>query len=76
MLAVVLILSQTVVLAENAKAFVAEITGAGVETELKLTLDDLKSMPKEAQIHEEYIYNSKSGGKNQYRLRELALHIF
>lgn len=63
-LAVVLILSQTVVLAENAKAFVAEITGAGVETELKLTLDDLKSMPKEAQIHEEYIYNSKSGEKS------------
>lgn len=63
-LAAVLILSQTVVLAEEAEAFAVEITGAGVETELKLTLDDLKSMPEEAQIHEEYIYNSKSGEKS------------
>ena len=63
-LAVALILSQAVVFAEDAKAFAAEITGAGVETELKLTLDDLKSMPEEAQIHEEYIYNSKGGEKS------------
>ena len=62
-LAMVLILSQVVVLAENAENLVVEIAGEGVKTELKLTLADLKAMPKEAQINDEYIYNSKSGQK-------------
>ncbi|MCF6465515.1 S-layer homology domain-containing protein [Clostridium sp. Cult2] len=63
-LAMVLILSQGVVLAENAEGFAVEIVGEGVETELKLSLADLKAMPEEAQINEEYIYNSKGGEKS------------
>ncbi|MBG0764566.1 MAG: S-layer homology domain-containing protein, partial [Tissierellales bacterium] len=43
---------------------VVTITGEGVETELSLTLDELKAMPAEAQIEEEYIYNSKGGQKS------------
>lgn len=64
MLAIVLILSQGVVFAEGSESFAVEISGPGVETEITLTLEDLKSMPEEAQIDEEYIYNSKSGEKS------------
>ncbi len=63
-LAIVLLLSQGVVLADNTVNYSVEIQGTGVEKELKLTLEDLKSMPEEAQINEEYIYNSKSGEKS------------
>ncbi len=62
LLAIILILSQSMVFAELTKEYVVEITGVGV-TDLKLTLEDLKSMPEEAQIDEAYIYNSKSGEK-------------
>ena len=51
-------------MAENTEDFAVEILGEGVETELKLTLADLKAMPEEAQINEEYIYNSKAGEKS------------
>lgn len=79
-LAMVLILSQGVVFADNTNAFAVKILGAGVEKELELSLEDLKAMPEEAQIHEEYIYNSKSGEKSvmvkgvslAYILREVA----
>ncbi|CCQ97547.1 conserved exported hypothetical protein [[Clostridium] ultunense Esp] len=63
-LLVVLVLSQTVVLAEGVESFAVEIVGSGVEKEIKLTLDNLKSMPEEAQINEEYIYNSKTREKS------------
>lgn len=62
LLAIILILSQSMVFAEATKEHVVEITGVGV-TELKLALEDLRSMPEEAQIDEAYIYNSKSGEK-------------
>jgi hypothetical protein len=61
-LAAVLILSQTLIFAEE--NYAVEIGGTLVATELKLTLDDLKGMPEEAQIEEEYIYNSKGGEKS------------
>jgi len=62
-LAIILILSQVVVFGEDSEPVVT-ITGEGVETELSLTLDELKAMPAEAQIEEEYIYNSKGGQKS------------
>jgi hypothetical protein len=62
-LAIILVLSQVVVFAEDSEPVVT-ITGEGVETELSLTLDELKAMPAEAQIEEEYIYNSKGGQKS------------
>lgn len=62
LLAIILILSQSMIFAETVKEHVVEITGVGV-TELKLSLEDLKAMPAEAQIDEEYIYNSKAGEK-------------
>ena len=55
-LAIVMILSQSLVFAED---YAIEIGGTLVATELKLTLEDLKSMPEEAQIAQEYVYNSK-----------------
>ncbi|NMB28361.1 MAG: hypothetical protein GX987_09980 [Tissierellia bacterium] len=64
LLALTLILSQAIVFAENVEVFAVEVLGPGVEKALKLTLNDLKSMPEEAQINEEYIYNSKSGEKS------------
>lgn len=64
LLAITLILSNVIVFADNTDVFAVEILGSGVENELKLTLEDLKSMPDEAHIHEEYIYNSKSGQKS------------
>ncbi|NLJ57653.1 MAG: molybdopterin-dependent oxidoreductase [Tissierellia bacterium] len=57
-LAIVLILSQSAVFAAEDTL---EIGGALVESELKFTLDELKAMPEEAQIDQEYVYNSKSG---------------
>ena len=60
-LALVMILSQSLAFAEE--SFAVEIGGTLVEAELKLTLDDLKAMPEEAQISQDYIYNSKTGEK-------------
>lgn len=79
LLAIILILSQSIIFAETTTDFVVEITGKGV-TEVKLTLEDLRNMPEESQIDEEYIYNSKSGEKTvavkgvslAYVLREKA----
>ena len=62
-LAIILILSQVIVFADDSEPVVT-ITGEGVETELSLTLDELKAMPAEAQIDQEYIYNSKGGQKS------------
>jgi len=62
-LSMILILSQSVVFAEDVEPVVT-ITGEGVETELSLSLDELMAMPEEAQIDEEYIYNSKGGQKS------------
>ena len=61
-LTLTLILSQSIVFAQETD-YAVEITG-GVKTELKLTLEELKTMPAEAQIDEEYIYNSKTGEKS------------
>ncbi len=60
-LTITLILSQASAFAAN--DFVFEVAITGVEETLKFTVDDLKAMPDEAQIDEEYIYNSKSGEK-------------
>ncbi|HCO19071.1 MAG TPA: hypothetical protein DIT39_05625 [Tissierellales bacterium] len=78
LLLVIFMLFSQVVFAEGEAVVV--INGAGVEKELSLTLDELKAMPEEAQIDEEYIYNSKTGEKTvtvkgvslAYVLRELA----
>ena len=78
LLLVIAMLFSQVVFAEGEGVVV--INGAGVEKELSLTLDELKAMPEEAQIDEEYIYNSKSGEKTvivkgvslSYVLEELA----
>lgn len=60
-LALVMILSQSLAFAEE--SFAVEVGGTLVETELKLTLEDLKGMPEEAQITQDYVYNSKGGEK-------------
>ena len=78
LLLVIAMLFSQVVFAEGEAVVV--INGAGVEKELSLTLDELKAMPEEAQIDEEYIYNSKTGEKTvtvkgvslAYVLKELA----
>ncbi len=62
-LAIVMILSQSLVFAED---YAVEIGGTLAATELMLTLEDLKSMPEEAQIAQEYVYNSKGGEKTVY----------
>ncbi|MTI54742.1 MAG: hypothetical protein FH760_07760 [Geosporobacter ferrireducens] len=80
LLTLVLILSQPAVFAQETDKYAVEIIGAGVKTELKLTLEDLEGMPAEAQIEEAYIYNSKTGEKSAkvkgvslaYILREKA----
>lgn len=59
---IALILSQTAVFAA-ADSYVVSISGTGVASELNLTIADLKAMPAEAQIDQEYIYNSKTGEK-------------
>ncbi|MDD3751249.1 MAG: molybdopterin-dependent oxidoreductase, partial [Tissierellia bacterium] len=60
-LALVMILSQSLAFAEE--SFAVEIGGSLVETELKLNLEELKGMPEEAQIAQDYVYNSKGGEK-------------
>ena len=60
-LAIVMILSQSLVFAEENYAL--EVGGTLVATELKLTLNELKGMPEEAQIVQDYLYNSKGGEK-------------
>lgn len=57
----VMLLSQSVALAEDAGVYVLNISGEGIKSELKLTIEDLKAMPEQAQIDEAYIYNSKKG---------------
>lgn len=61
-MAIALILSQAAAFAA-ADVSAVKISGTGVATELGLTLEDLKSMPAEAQIDQQYIYNSKTGEK-------------
>lgn len=61
-MAIALILSQVTAFA-SADNFVVQITGSGAINELKLSVEELKAMPAEAQIAEQYIYNSKSGEK-------------
>lgn len=61
---IVMILSQSMVFAEEVELYAVEIDGAGLGNQLKLTLEDLKAMPEEAQIEEVYIYNSKTGEKS------------
>lgn len=60
LLVLVLLLSQSMAFAES---YAVEIEGSLVSTELKLNLKNLKEMPEEAQISQEYIYNSKGGQK-------------
>lgn len=63
----VLALALTMLLSQFAYAedtYAVKIGGDLVETELMLTLEDLKAMPEEAQIDEVYIYNSKAGEKS------------
>lgn len=77
LLVVIMLLSQAA-FAEDVQVVV--IKGAGIEKELSFTLEELKSMPADAQIDEEYIYNSKAGEKTvavkgvsiAYVLEELA----
>lgn len=77
LLAMVMILSQAVVFAEDVDYAVQINSGGNV---LELTLDELKAMPEEAHIDEVYVYNSKSGEKSvqvkgislAYILREVA----
>ncbi|MBP1925827.1 hypothetical protein J2Z76_001688 [Sedimentibacter acidaminivorans] len=62
-LAIVLVLSQVSAFAD-AGNYAISIGGVGVGTELNLTMDDLKAIPAEGQIEDEYIYNSKTGEKS------------
>jgi hypothetical protein len=59
-LALMMMLSQFVYAEDS---YAVKITGEVVAKELMLTVDALKAMPKEAQIEEEYIYNTKAGEK-------------
>lgn len=61
-LAIVLIFSQASAFADTG-SYALSIGGAGLGTELNLTIDDLKAIPAEGQIEDEYIYNSKTGEK-------------
>ena len=61
-LAIALILSQASAFAETG-SYVLSIGGAGVETELNLSIKDLIAMPAESQIKTDYLYNSKTGEK-------------
>lgn len=60
-MAIALLLSQVAAFAATG-SYAVEISGVGTTAEL-LSLDDLKAMPAEAQINQEYIYNSKTGEK-------------
>jgi len=76
-LTIALILSQVSAFAAD---YTLEVAVNGVEETLKFSLDDLKAMPAEALIDEEYIYNSKTGEKTadvkgvslKYLLKEKA----
>lgn len=78
LLVLLLLMSQVAVFAESSNDFTVNILGG--EKEVQLSLEDLKSMPEEAQIDEDYIYNSKSGEKSAavkgvslaYVLKEIA----
>lgn len=78
LLVTMLILSNGLVFAEAERDYAVKIVAGDVE--LKFTLEDLKNIPEEAQIDEEYIYNSKGGQKSvqvkgvslAYVLKELA----
>lgn len=78
MLVVVMMFSQ-MVFAEAEP--VITIKGEGVENVVSFTLEELKALPEEAQIEEEYLYNSKGGEKTvlvkgvslAYVLEELAV---
>jgi len=61
-LAIALILSQVSAFAETG-SYVLSIGGAGVVTELNLSIEDLIAMPVEGQIEADYLYNSKTGEK-------------
>lgn len=63
-LVLVMLIAQSAVFAQGGDKVAVELTGVGLKTELKLTLEDLKAMPAEAQIEDEYIYNSKTGEKS------------
>jgi len=62
-LAIILVLSQVVVFAEDSEP-VVRISGEGLVSEVSFTLDELKAMPEEGQVEENYVYNSKSGEKS------------
>lgn len=76
-LTIALILSQVSAFAVD---YTLEIAVNEVEETLKFSFDDLKAMPAEALIDEEYIYNSKTGEKTadvkgvslKYLLKEKA----
>lgn len=76
-LTIALILSQVSAFAAD---YTLEIAVNEVEETLKFSFDDLKAMPAEALIDEEYIYNSKTGEKTadvkgvslKYLLKEKA----
>ncbi|MDI9476611.1 MAG: S-layer homology domain-containing protein [Bacillota bacterium] len=63
---VMVLLSQSVVFAQNdagsGKGYAVEVYAG--EENLKLSLGDLKGLPAEYQIDDEYIYNSKGGVKS------------
>lgn len=61
-MAIALILSQAAAFAAT-ENHALEIKVSGASTSLMLTLEDLKSMPAEAQIDQQYVYNSKTGEK-------------
>lgn len=78
LLVALLVMSNVVVFAEETEDYAVKIVAGDVE--LKFSLEDLKNMPAEAQINEDYIYYSKSGEKSvhvkgvslSYVLKELA----
>jgi len=61
-MAIALILSQAAAFAAT-ESHALEITVSGASTALMLTLEELKAMPAEAQIDQQYVYNSKTGEK-------------
>ncbi len=74
-MAIALILSQATAFAAT-ESYAIEIGGAGITEPLMLSVDDLKAMPKEAQIDEDYVYNSKSGEKTVHVKGVSLAYIF
>ena len=80
LLVAMLFFSQTSVFAENESGTIT-IGGAGSGKEVSFSVADLKAIPQEAQIHEDYTYNTKSGEKTAkvtgvslaYILKEVAM---